>query len=191
MEIQNGITDEVLFSPDLLEEIDFEAECNATFNPKISPSCPGESLLMRPLRISDYDKGHTQVLSQLTKLGDVTREAYEAQFHHMKSCPSTYYIAVIEDITSNLVIASATLLVEKKFIHTCCTRGRIEDVVVDKTYRGRQLGKLLVETMTLLGKHLGVYKMTLECKDDRMKFYESFGYMKDHLNNFMTIRYKD
>jgi hypothetical protein len=64
----------VLFSADLLEDIDFEAECHATFNPQISPSNPGESLIMRPLHISDYDKGKFQfthkIISTVMTLDD-------------------------------------------------------------------------------------------------------------------------
>ena len=45
--------------------------------------------------------------------------------------------------------------------------------------------------MTLLGKLVGCYKMTLECKDDKIPFYENHGYKKDVGNNFMVQRYKD
>jgi glucosamine-phosphate N-acetyltransferase len=41
------------------------------------------------------------------------------------------------------VVASATLVVEWKFIHSAGSRGRIEDVVVDDRMRGQHLGVLL------------------------------------------------
>jgi glucosamine-phosphate N-acetyltransferase len=44
-------------------------------------------------------------------------------------------------VNTGEVIGSATLLLEQKFIHNCAKRGRIEDVVVDDRYRGKQLGK--------------------------------------------------
>lgn len=53
-----------------------------------------------------------------------------------------YYITVIEDTRYNKIIGSASLVIERKFIHGCGIRGRLEDVVVDDTYRGKQLGKL-------------------------------------------------
>lgn len=53
-----------------------------------------------------------------------------------------YYVTVIEDLRYNKIIGSATLVIERKFIHGCGIRGRLEDVVVDDTYRGKQLGKL-------------------------------------------------
>lgn len=54
-------------------------------------------------------------------------------------------------------------------------RAHLEDVVVNNTYRGKQLGKLIVATVTLLAEYLGCYKMTLECKDSLVKFYTSIG----------------
>ena len=36
----------------------------------------------------------------------------------MKSCPDTYYITVIEDLTTKRVIGTATLVIEQKFIHS-------------------------------------------------------------------------
>lgn len=53
-----------------------------------------------------------------------------------------YYITVIEDTRYDKIIGSSTLVIERKFIHGCSIRGRLEDVVVDDTYRGKQLGKL-------------------------------------------------
>lgn len=53
-----------------------------------------------------------------------------------------YYVTVIEDTRKREIIGASTLLTEHKFIHECCLRGRLEDVVVNNTYRGKQLGKL-------------------------------------------------
>lgn len=48
----------------------------------------------------------------------------------------------------------------------------------------------LVESLTLLGKALGCYKMSLECKEENVKFYQSFGYEPDG-QLFMIQRFKD
>lgn len=53
-----------------------------------------------------------------------------------------YYITVIEDTRNGSIIGAASLITEMKFIHGCGLRGRLEDVVVNNTYRGKQLGKL-------------------------------------------------
>lgn len=53
-----------------------------------------------------------------------------------------YYVTVIEDSRGDKIIGSSTLITEYKFIHECGLRARLEDVVVNNTYRGKQLGKL-------------------------------------------------
>lgn len=47
-------------------------------------------------------------------------------------------------------------------------------------------------TVSLLARHLGCYKMTLDCKDKLIKFYETLGYVLVPGNaNSMTIRYDE
>lgn len=110
----------------------------------------------------------------------------------MKACPNTYYVTVIEDTLTNQIVGSATLVVEQKFIHECALRGRLEDVVVSDDYRGKQLGKLIIATVTLLAQHLNCYKITLDCKDNMIPFYTRLGYTLEPGNsNHMQIRFKN
>ncbi|XP_046662252.1 probable glucosamine 6-phosphate N-acetyltransferase [Homalodisca vitripennis] len=112
-------------------------------------------------------------------------------FRLMKKCPNTYFVVVIEDMTLGKVVGSSTLVLEQKFIHKCALRGRVEDVVVSNDYRGKQLGKLLIATMVLLAEQLGVYKLTLDCRDHMVPFYQAFGYKKEPGNsNYMQIRFR-
>ncbi|XP_064600377.1 glucosamine 6-phosphate N-acetyltransferase-like [Liolophura sinensis] len=187
---ENGCADEYLFDPVILKQIDFSKH-KATYKPMISPANPGESLLLRPLCLGDFDRGFLQLLSQLTKVGDISRELFKERFTSMKSCPHTYYVTVLEDTRINQVIGTATLFLEQKFIHTAATRARIEDVVVSDDYRGKQLGKLLLDVLTLLSKKLGSYKVTLDCKDKMIPFYNTFGFTKEEGNNFLQQRFKD
>ena len=79
----------------------------------------------------------------------------------MRDCNSTYYVIVLEDTTEGRVVGAASLLLERKFIHSCGSVGRLEDVVVSEAYRGRQLGKLLVTSANLLAVKLGCYKVEM------------------------------
>jgi len=188
--LQNGFHDIHLYDATLLSELDWGSR-KANFKNGISPTNVGEGLVMRPLNSGDYERGFLKLLEQLTNVGDVTKEMYSERFHSMMSCTGTYYITVVEDTSAGEIVGAASLIIEQKFIHSAASRGRIEDVVINSEYRGKQLGKLLVETMTLLGKYLGIYKISLECKDSNIGFYESFGYAKDIGNNYMQQRYKD
>ncbi|CAK1583511.1 unnamed protein product [Parnassius mnemosyne] len=182
---------EYLYRPDILQKLDFN-KSPAVFNPRISTVNPGADwMVVRPLQRGDFDKGFLQLLSQLTSTGSITRKQFDERFTQMK-ISGGHYVTVIEDKRSSKIIAAATLTVEQKFIHNCSLRGRLEDVVVNDTYRGKQLGKLIVVTVSLLAQELGCYKMSLDCKDKLIKFYESLGYKLEPGNsNAMNMRFEE
>lgn len=183
------LSEEPLYDPKILERLDF-SKARTKFSPAVSAVQPGEGLRVRPLCRADYRRGFLQLLSQLTSVGDVSEEQFLKRFDAMQACPNTYYVTVIEDTTNGQVIGSSTLVVEQKFIHGCAVRGRLEDVVVNNTYRGKQLGKLIIMTVTLLAEELNCYKMTLDCKDKLVPFYSTLGYTLEKGNsNYMMIRF--
>ncbi|KAM9410510.1 glucosamine 6-phosphate N-acetyltransferase isoform 2-T2 [Pholidichthys leucotaenia] len=106
-----------LFEPSLLQELDW-SENTVSFSPPISPSCLGEGLVLRPLCQKDFSRGFFKVLSQLTQTGDVTPEQFSKKFEHMKKT-GDYYIIVVEDTNLGQIVATATLITEHKFIHSC------------------------------------------------------------------------
>ncbi|CAH1107641.1 unnamed protein product [Psylliodes chrysocephalus] len=182
--------DEHLYDPNLLKNLNW-SRTKSSLNPEITNENPGESwIVVRPLRLSDFDKGFLQILSQLTAVGNISKSDFEQQFWNMRKAGG-YYITVIEDTRSKQIIGSSTLITEFKFIHECAVRSRLEDVVVNNTYRGKQLGKLIVLTVTLLAEKLGSYKMSLDCKDNLIPFYKTLGYKLEPGNsNSMMLRFE-
>ncbi|CAG9531806.1 unnamed protein product [Cercopithifilaria johnstoni] len=153
------------------------------------PEIP-EGYRLRPLMSTDYHRGYLELLAQLTVVGDVTEEMFLHRFSLMRNTsPPAYYIIVIEHEEIRRVVASATLVLEWKFIHDAGCRGRIEDVVVDKSFRGQNFGILLNQHLVALARHIGVYKLSLECKDGLISFYEQLGFKKDEGNNFLVQRF--
>ena len=142
-------------------------------------SAGSDGLVARPLRREDHAKGYLSLLAQLTKVGDYTREIYEAQFDRMKALPGIYYVVVIEDVPRQRVVASATLVMELKFIRNATCRGRIEELVVDGEYRSLHLGSYLLELLSELCRKLGAYKITLDCKEELEGFYCKYGYVNE------------
>ena len=180
--------DTPLFPTSLLDDLDITGS-GVKFDPVLSVSSPGEGLLVRSLSLEDYDRGFLELLGQLTSVGEISRDQWEQRWREMKECSGTYYVIVIEDLENKRVIGAATMVMEKKFIHSCGSVGRLEDVVVSDQYRGRQLGKLVVSVATQLAVKLGAYKVTLNCNDEMIKFYSSIGYKSEDGNsNYMCIR---
>ncbi|KAI7845197.1 hypothetical protein COHA_001241 [Chlorella ohadii] len=93
----------------------------------------------------------------------------------MSKRSDTYKVAVIEDLDKRQIIATATLVVELKFIRGCAKCGHIEDVVVDSTYRGLRLGLRVIEALMAAAQELGCYKVILDCSEDNVPFYEKCG----------------
>ncbi|XP_047471900.1 probable glucosamine 6-phosphate N-acetyltransferase [Penaeus chinensis] len=177
-----------LYDPGLLAKLDWSKVTHMKGG--VTNHAPGGGLRVRPLCKADYDRGFLQLLSQLTKVGDISREKFGERFDAMKNCPGHYYVTVIEDTDQGKIVGSATLACELKFIRGCAKRGRLEDVVVNNEYRGKQLGKLIVSTVTLLASQVGCYKMGLDCKDEMKSFYNSIGYSSEKGNdNTMIIRF--
>ncbi|KAI6197021.1 hypothetical protein M3Y94_01176200 [Aphelenchoides besseyi] len=152
------------------------------------PDSSGE-FVYRPLRLSDFNRGYLELLSDLTTVGHVSKEAFRARFETMTVKPQAYFIVVVEDTKTGKVVGSISLVLEWKFIHEAAVRGRIEDVVVHHDYRSKGLARVLNEIAIQLAKKQDVYKLSLDCKDQMISFYEKFGYKKDV--NFMMQRFKE
>ena len=179
-----------LFNPDLLNLVD-KKDLSTYKTHGVHQNdlgCP--ELTLRPLYLGDYAKGYTSLLSQLTRVGGLDETRFKAQFQAIKRSPGMYYIVVIEDAGNGLIVGSASLIIERKFIHAAAVRGRIEDVVIGQDYRGRHLASLVVELLTLLGRALGCYKMSLDCKPHLTGFYGKFGY-KQETALYMVQRFYD
>mgnify|MGYP000388492422 CR=1 FL=1 len=142
-----------------------------------------EEYSIRPLKPSDFSKGFLGLLAKLTTVGNVSEEEFTRRFKEIfnakeKSDSHTppYFIAVIED--KGRIVATGTLLIEKKFIHGCGCVGHIEDVVVDETMRGQHLGQQMIRFLTDYAKHAHCYKVILDCSEHNVGFYEKCGYSR-------------
>jgi len=188
--IEAGNDDEevFLYDPEMIQKLDFtQAKCK--FNPQVSAANPGEGLQVRPLGSKDYERGFLEILGQLTSVGSITKEQFLKRFDDMRKCANTYYITVIVDTKLDKIIGSGTIVHERKFIHDCGSRGIIEDIIVSNEYRGKQLGKIIIASLIEIGRDIGCYKITLNCKDELIKFYNSFGLVCEPGNaNFMMLR---
>lgn len=177
-----------LFDPNLLK---LTLKNYSVKNSKLYNNLYDGKFLVRPLALPDFHHGYIDLLRQLTECGTVTYNEFKQRFQQMKDCANTYFILVIEDTQLNRqIIGSATLVCEKKFIRQLSVRGRIEDVVVNNRYRGQQLGKLLIDLLTQFAKDkCHCYKISLECKDDLVSFYQQFGYKHEDKQNYLCQRF--
>ena len=124
-------------------------------------------LKIRPLAISDYERGHLKVMQVLTSTPDPGKEAYQTAFKRMQSSsPTSYFILTIIDKSNDQILAIGSVFLEYKFIRNLGICGHIEDIAVDANAQGKGLGKKLILALTELSESLGSYKVILDCSEE-------------------------
>ncbi|XP_028087709.1 glucosamine 6-phosphate N-acetyltransferase isoform X1 [Camellia sinensis] len=140
-----------------------------------------DSFQVRKLEISDKSKGFIELLQQLTVCDSVSEKQFEERFRELSSYGDDHLICVIEDNRSGKIVATGSVFTEKKFIRNCGKVGHIEDVVVDSSARGMQLGKKIVEFLIDHARSTGCYKVILDCSTDNRVFYEKCGFKQKEI----------
>lgn len=82
----------------------------------------------------------------------------------------------------NVIIGTAKLLIEQKFIHNLSKYGRIEDVIVKDEYRNKGIGKKLIEFIINYCKKYKFFKVSLTCSSELVKFYAKNNFEVYQLN---------
>jgi glucosamine-phosphate N-acetyltransferase len=129
--------------------------------------------IFRKLEESDYHKNYLQLLSQLTQVGQISSDEFANILAKIQS-----QIWVFEDTHVNKIVASASIFLEQKFIHGGGIVAHLEDVVVDQSYRGAQLGKKLIANIVEKARDSGAYKIIADCKPELVSFYSKNGFEK-------------
>ena len=83
----------------------------------------------------------------------------------------------------NNVIAFGSICVEMKIRGG--SMGHIEDVVVHESFRGLGVGSMLIDALIKEAIQKNCYKVSLECRDEKVGFYNTLGLQKSGLT--MTI----
>jgi len=96
-------------------------------------------------------------------------------------------IWILVDELNNEIIATGTILYEKKFIHNLSKVAHIEDICVDSNQRGKGYGKILITHLIDQAKQNNCYKVILDCDPNLKYFYESCGFLNNGLQ--MTLKF--
>lgn len=115
------------------------------------------------------------LLHQLSpQKGDERKDAIEEEFRKIRA-DSNYRLVVYED---ERIIGTAMLFVQRNLSHNGRAVGHIENVVTDKTARGKGIGKKLIDYLTEVAKKNNCYKIRLDCTKNNSGFYEKCGFRK-------------
>ncbi len=122
------------------------------------------------------DCNYKEFLKLLEELTTVHAEeiTYEDFCKHYDNLKAEIYIVK----TENKIVATASILIEPKFIHKLGYVAHIEDVVVTKTVRSTGLGKMIISKLISIAKENKCYKIILNCSEQNVGFYEKCGFKK-------------
>ena len=117
-----------------------------------------------------------KILNQLKELNieSIDKESAWNSFNENKSTKS------IVGVLENEIVAYGSIVIENKIRGEVA--GHIEDIVVDKNYRGRFIGENLIKELINIGKKNKCYRITLFCKEHLKNFYSRQGFEKSSIN---------
>ena len=129
-------------------------------------------LLVRPIEETDYHNGYIDLLFGFTNYRDTSIN--EIEFNHYLTRMKTEQfcqILVIFSKAENKIIGAGTIFKLDKLHNNPV--GQIEDVIIDDSYRGSGLGKLLIQKLSEIGLYeFNCYKIILNCLDKNIEFYK-------------------
>lgn len=128
-------------------------------------------MIIRTLTINDY----VQYLSLINEFR-TTHFSNDQFIEVLNTINKNSEIWVVED--NDELIATGTILYEHKMIYNICMYAHVEDICVKKNFRRRGIGKQLLEHLIIRANNKHCYKLTLNCSDDNINFYEACGMNK-------------
>ena len=129
---------------------------------------------IRELAYTDY----TQVI-------EIWKKSFSNNFD--KNINTTYLSdpssVTLVSVDNDTITGVASLHIIKKLTRTL---GLIEDVAVNENYRGKGIGKKLVEKLIEIASEKGCDKTVLNSSEKNSEFYEKIGFEKNEIQ--MIIR---
>mmetsp|Transcript_27472 Transcript_27472/g.33534 ORF Transcript_27472/g.33534 Transcript_27472/m.33534 type:complete len:197 (-) Transcript_27472:108-698(-) len=138
--------------------------------------CTNKDYVVRELELNDFNKEYINLLSQLTVVGNISKDMFINIYNKIKSYKKIF---VIEDTINKLIIGSGSVIIEHKFIRNGSCVAHIEDIVTHKKYRKQGLGRIIVNKCVQYAKELKCYKVILDCKQENMAFYTKVAGFKE------------
>ena len=124
--------------------------------------------------LADIDKEKFNIV------GDGYREKYfEKTLEEVKKCNGKILLYKDNEKIVGLIVGLINNDETERYDFKAPKRGRITELIVDKEYRGRQIGKKLLDEMTNYLKSIGCEKILIAVfgyNESAIKFYEKNGY---------------
>lgn len=138
-------------------------------------------MIFREIELKDYEI-YRNLLEQLTLVNDFTKEEFNL---YLKE---TTYKKTFMMIADKDIIGTGSVILEKKISRNFKYVGHIEDIIIDKKYRGKGYGKELILYLKQFCLTNNCYKIILNCEEKNKKFYEKYGFTNKNLEMSYYIK---
>lgn len=130
-------------------------------------------ITVRNLVDKDIKNGFLEALEALRPASHMTYNMCRSIYDEISGDPNRI-VAVA--VAGGRIVGTASLILERKFIHDGGRAGHIEDVSVNTKFQGQNVGSLLIQYLLDMAIRKGCYKTTLDCTNDVAGFYERLGF---------------
>tara|TARA_R110002012_G_scaffold162022_2_gene324297 strand:+ start:12637 stop:13068 length:432 start_codon:yes stop_codon:yes gene_type:complete len=110
------------------------------------------------------------LLDQLTKIDWASRNKSECWDSFISNASSNSVVGLY----GNKIVAYGAIVIENKIRGELA--GHMEDIVVDKSMRGKYFGVGLINELVKIAKDKGCYRITLFCDGPLLNFYDKNGF---------------
>lgn len=146
----------------------------AMLSSRHDPTLSAQRLELRALDARDFDRGALALLAQLTVVGEVSREQFEALVPILRG--DAYLTLVIADSENCGALIGIGTVALAGPDDGADRRAHIEDIVVHERARGRGLGALMIRALMDAARAAGARSIVLECSPENEGFYAKLGF---------------
>ena len=134
---------------------------------------------IRQLQISDLQQASFyQTLSALRPVKEMAESLAENIFNDCKTRGIETYVV----LDGEEIVGTLRLLLEPKFYHQGRLAAHIEDVATRLDYQGKGVASTLIKYVLELCRERACYRVTLDCNDSLISFYQRFGFQVNNHN---------
>ena len=137
------------------------------------------NILFRPVEKQDLNQV-IPLLEQLTEQNYSNRDKKKC-WEHFNSNNALNSLVCLHN---EKIIAYGCIIIENKISGDIS--GHIEDIVVDKNFRNKNIGINLINQLIKIGESKKCYRITLFCKEHLINFYSKNGF---EVNNLAMKKY--
>ena len=132
--------------------------------------------MIRELELDDFDN-FMNLIKQLNSEILMNERKFADYLLNIKG-NSDKFIFVIEEEIDNIkyLVGTCCIMIEQKIIHNYGFVAHIEDLVIDKKFKGKKYGSKLLKFCKDIAEQLNCYKIILNCKEEIKEFYIKNGF---------------